>query len=241
MTRRGYAPKEASLAERLALGVDQRGPDECWLWTKGTDREGYGMIGIREGGRLRMRKAHVVAYTLDAGSAPQHLVLHRCDTPPCCNPAHLYDGTHRDNARDRSHAGTARWQAVLTWEAVEKIRSEFQTHRPSMRDIRDLAAQHDVSTRTIADVIAQNTWKVDQEGNLIDKRRAENCLYGHPKTAPNLTAARPACLACQRAHGREKVARRQGVPFDFKAVADAVYLEIMTNSYVDRRRRKTSS
>lgn len=32
-------------------------------------------------------------------------VLHSCDNPPCCNPAHLFLGTNADNTADRHAKG----------------------------------------------------------------------------------------------------------------------------------------
>ena len=42
---------------------------------------------------------------------PGHMALHRCGEMLCCNPAHLYWGTHQDNANDRNHE--AAWQRYL--------------------------------------------------------------------------------------------------------------------------------
>lgn len=95
-------PAPIPLATRFWSKVDRSaGPDGCWLWTGNKDSLGYGRILIV--GR-RQDSAHRVAWGLTNGPIPDGLwVLHNCpggDTPACCNPSHLWLGTHKDNMAD---------------------------------------------------------------------------------------------------------------------------------------------
>lgn len=104
-----------TLNDRLAASPESRfwsrvdksaGDDGCWLWTAARTR-GYGKININglAGGRKGVPQwTHRVAWILTNG--PTDLcVLHACDNPPCCNPAHLFLGTRQDNAADRDAKG----------------------------------------------------------------------------------------------------------------------------------------
>jgi hypothetical protein len=52
--------------------------------------------------------AHRIAFKLNGGVIPHgHYVLHRCDNPPCCNPAHLFVGTQKQNLEDMRRKGRA--------------------------------------------------------------------------------------------------------------------------------------
>jgi hypothetical protein len=83
---------------KVAKGAD----DACWLWQAGRFKSGYGAFAMRP----HTKRAHRVAWELVNGPIPDGLhVLHECDTPPCCNPAHLFLGTHADNMRDRQSKG----------------------------------------------------------------------------------------------------------------------------------------
>jgi len=78
------------------------GPDGCWLWRGTCGANGYGHISV--GGSPR--GAHRMAYTFAYGDIPDGLwVLHRCDTPACCNPTHLFLGTVADNNSDKHQKG----------------------------------------------------------------------------------------------------------------------------------------
>lgn len=106
---RGGAPARASLEERFWQRVDKRAPDECWEWIAGRTKAGYGYITAGPRGSQRHVYAHRLSYELAHGPIPdgKH-VCHRCDNPPCCNPAHLRLGTHADNMADMKAKGRAR-------------------------------------------------------------------------------------------------------------------------------------
>ena len=94
-----------SVARRLWKNVTKT--DECWLWTATKNKQGYGQVYAN--GRLQL--AHRVAYELNVGSIlPGLHLLHRCDTPACVRPDHMFIGTHFDNMQDMIRKGRARWQ-----------------------------------------------------------------------------------------------------------------------------------
>jgi hypothetical protein len=89
---------QASLDVRLWRRIDKSaGPDACWPWTGSADAQGYGMIAVRSG---VTRRTHRVVFFITYGHWPQPECLHSCDNPPCCNPAHLREGTKLENAAD---------------------------------------------------------------------------------------------------------------------------------------------
>lgn len=84
-------------------------PDECWEWQGSLTLLKYGMINLRNEHIM----AHRVSFVLAGGSLVDPVVLHKCDNPPCCNPAHLRNGTHGDNVRDMMSKGRG-WQQKKT-------------------------------------------------------------------------------------------------------------------------------
>ena len=105
----------------------------CWLWTSTTYRNGYGMFFING----KLVGAHRASWMLYRGEIPLGVnVLHRCDTPSCVNPDHLFIGSRSDNIQDsitkgRFHAakGENSGRAKLTEDDVIKIRESKKTQR----------------------------------------------------------------------------------------------------------------
>lgn len=132
MTKKKVGPKKKpgpkgprlSLEERFWAKVRPAEQDECWLWLGSlTNSGGYGQLArSREEGPVR---ANRVSYELNVGPIAAGLcVLHRCDTPACVNPSHLFLGTQGDNCRDMGRK--ERWKNHC---AVGRNHVPFNQHR----------------------------------------------------------------------------------------------------------------
>jgi len=117
----------------------------------------------------RMRYAHREAYALANGAIPPGMfVCHRCDTPACCNPAHLFLGTHAENMADMSRKGRSMAQrsphkirgerngaAKLTESQVRGIRVAFSAGET----MASIARRHSVSDATISLIMRGRRWR----------------------------------------------------------------------------------
>lgn len=133
-------------------------PNECWEWKACTDRYGYGQLTVQG----RHHKAHRVAYELSNGEIPnRQIICHHCDNPRCCNPSHLFLGTHSDNSRDkvskRRHPfGARNGTTKLTESQVREIARIWNEENLT---ISVIARQFNVNPGTIHDIVNGRTWK----------------------------------------------------------------------------------
>lgn len=134
--------------------------DECWDWKGPINSDGYGK---RHGPKDKTWSAHRYAWTSVNGPIPAGmLVCHRCDNRLCCNPTHLFLGTHADNHRDKSDKGRSSWASmgrvkrfVLSAAQVVAIRARYSSGGVSKRT---LSREYGVSVGTIADILKRRTW-----------------------------------------------------------------------------------
>jgi hypothetical protein len=70
---------------------------DCWIWQGWVTHNGYGEKAYRG----KTWRVHRLMYTLTQGPVSSGMdVCHSCDVRLCCNPAHLWVGTRKQNMED---------------------------------------------------------------------------------------------------------------------------------------------
>ena len=128
------------------------GPDfQCWPWAGAANAKGYG--------RYQGAASHRIAYEFINGEIPEgHVLRHKCDNPPCCNPKHLTPGTQYQNLqdmkqRDRHTRGQRSARSKLTEEQAREI-----LINPAGLRLVDLARKFEVSKSTVSMIRSGDRW-----------------------------------------------------------------------------------
>jgi hypothetical protein len=110
-------------------------PDACWLWQSTAFANGYPLC-CYGGNLLATRVSYGLHYQEDPGPL---FVCHRCDTPLCVNPNHLFLGTARDNMLDMKAKGRARYNTDPRPESRGESNPTAKLSNASAAQIRILA------------------------------------------------------------------------------------------------------
>jgi hypothetical protein len=82
-------------------------PGKCWLWTGKVGKKGYGEVRV---GNLIFPVHRLAFEVFKDWIRGGNDVLHTCDVRQCWNPAHLVQGTTKQNVQDMIAKGRAGWQ-----------------------------------------------------------------------------------------------------------------------------------
>lgn len=98
--------------DRFWSHVDKSaGPGACWPWKDAASfKRGYGMFRLGWKKPIVQASRHSYEITHGVTLETEAFVMHTCDNPPCCNPAHLKLGDALANHRDMVAKGRAAWQ-----------------------------------------------------------------------------------------------------------------------------------
>ena len=150
-----------SIQERFDEKYTPEPNSGCWLWTASSNGLGYGKIYL-DG---KMELAHRISWILQNGEIPKGkghhgtCVLHKCDTPACVNPEHLFLGSIKDNAQDKA--------------------SKDRSYKPS-GELHHNAFLDEIRVRIIKRLIAFKTLKLYQIAEIfgVDSRTISHIKCG---------------------------------------------------------------
>lgn len=145
--------------------VDKRGKKGCWNWIgwiqklpKGAGG-GYGKFALSHD---KTCLPHRFSWELHNGLIPKGmLVCHKCDNRACCNPKHLFLGTHKNNSQDSIKKG--RWPigershfSKLKSSQVREIRKRY---KPGYGILTKIGLDLGIDPKNVWAVAHNKIWK----------------------------------------------------------------------------------
>lgn len=167
-TKRSIKPKynrtENEIAADFWINVNIGDVKDCWNWMRskaGKIGNQYGVFGANG----KKYAAHQFAASFLLGEKPKGmLACHKCDNTICCNPTHIYYGTHKDNDTDmrtRGRAfverGSSRYNAKLTEEQVAIIKAEAPFRKRGWG--KAMAERFGVGRTAISNIVSGGRWR----------------------------------------------------------------------------------
>jgi hypothetical protein len=154
-----YQQRFKTLTERLEEKIERIPESGCWIWMGSVAYREYGIISY-QGKRY---KVHRLMWELHNNKKiPEGMeALHRCDTPPCMNPDHIFIGTKKDNMQDCIKKGRFKRpffqgenhkNSKLKNDQIIKILSDKDSFRA-------IAKKYGVASSTISAIKCRQTWK----------------------------------------------------------------------------------
>jgi len=172
--------KQKPVIERLYDNCEVITETGCWIWIKCVNEWGYGQIKING----KSLSVHRVSWEIHNNKpVPQGmLVCHKCDTPSCINPYHLFLGTNKDNVRDsvsrgrrakpsvrftfsgRKHkeAIKARWSRARSGELNNKSKlsnNDVLNIRKDSRPLSIIAEEYGICVNHVSRIRCMVQWK----------------------------------------------------------------------------------
>lgn len=160
------------LKEKILSKIKKDEKTGCWEWQDKTEPNGYARVFMAP----YRWPVHRAACWIFKGPFPQEaFICHTCDNRKCCNPDHLYVGSHKSNMEDMKKRGRYRgvppppckgedckWAKITERQAIMIL--ELYALYPTVAGIAKVTGIH---RKTISDIVNGNSWRHINENSDI--------------------------------------------------------------------------
>lgn len=144
------------LPDRFWKKVQKISDGDCWNWIGAKDQDGY---GIYSHNKKTVRTHRLLASVAHGEIGNGRIVMHLCDNPSCCNPAHLVIGSIQENVSDREKKGRRSPPRGEMHRSSKITKAQSLDIRKSSLTERELAKIYGIGKTQVGDIRRGLYWK----------------------------------------------------------------------------------